>query len=346
MKILKITDGKAGHITVSDGLIEAIKKNYSVEIVECEIKIRMKFFIKILRLILKYHLISTKFISNEYIMKIFYKNFHNIDSKIDLVVSTGGDTQFANVWLSKKLTSENIFCGTLKGVDSKYFSVIISTLNLHVNNSIKLDILPSSVKSNQSSQNVIKFCSQNNIDKNQKYFVLLIGGDGSGYKYSKNDYENLVNTFMETVIKYNAKALITTSRRTGLKNEILLKHLLEKYKNNIAYSVYFVHKAEKVVSTYLELASVIFVSEESGSMISESILFRKPVFTLYPGRYKVTKQYQLFLDSLLERKRINRISINNDLDIIEYDKFIFHYLEKLPIEELSEKLKPFLKEIQ
>lgn len=344
--VLKISDGKAGHITVSDGVIEAIKKNHQIKTIDLDIKIRAKFLIRILRLILKYNLLSYKWVSSTLFMRLFYQNFHKPDAKINAVVSTGGDTQFANVWLSRVLNASNIFCGTLKGVDPNYFSLIISTSELNVTNSIKLDILPTRGHEGQTDQKVQKFCLEKRIDKNEQYFVLLIGGDGSGYTYTEDEYEKLVDAFMFIVKKYGAKALITTSRRTGIKYENFLKSLLLQYDNDIAYSVYFGQAPEKVVSTYLELGSVIFVTEESGSMISESLLSRKPIFTLYPKIIQSQVQYRFFLERLLDKKRIYRLSIGNDLATMEYDTFSFEFLEKLPIDELAEKIQLFLEKIE
>jgi mitochondrial fission protein ELM1 len=345
IKILKITDSRAGHIAISDGIISAIQKTHQVEIIVLDIATRAKIFLRIFRFILKYNLMYNKFVLNDLFIKIFYKNYHKPYENIDLIVSTGGDTLFINTWLSRILNVKNIFSGSLRGIDPKYFFLILS--NLNTKNCINLSIAPTQmIDSNDLHNKVEHFCNENEIDKNSKYFVLLIGGDGGGYKYTKEDYENLVYSFISLVKRYNVKALITTSRRTGIKYEKLLKESFSNYSDNIAYSVYYAENPEKVVAVYLKLASVVFVTEESGSMITESLISKKPVFTLSPKIVKEQKQYKLFLDNLVEQMRINRLSIHADLDGIDLDKFVFKYLEKLPNEELSEKLQPFLKEIK
>ncbi|MBD3790906.1 MAG: mitochondrial fission ELM1 family protein [Campylobacterales bacterium] len=344
LKILKITDGRAGHITVSDGVIEAIKKKYPVEIIEVDLKLRAKFLLSILKFILRYHLIENHFSFNDWFIKLFYKNYCKQNEKIDLIVSTGGDTLFANVWLSKILNTKNIFCGTLKGINPKYFSLIISTSEQNVTNSIKLDILPTQMNAKKTIESAERFCNEKKIKKDEKYFVLLIGGDGSGYFYGKDDYENLIHSFISVVRKYGAKALITTSRRTGSENEKLLIELFSKYDEEIAYSVFFNKNPEKVVAVYLELATAIFVTEESGSMISESLFFKKPVFTLSPEKVKEQKGYKLFLNNLIEKKRINRITIGSDLAEVDLNAHDFHYMEQLPIDYLAEKIKPYIED--
>ncbi|MBD3841892.1 MAG: mitochondrial fission ELM1 family protein [Campylobacterales bacterium] len=240
---------------------------------------------------------------------------------------------------------KNIFSGSLRGINQKYFFLILS--NINAKNCINLSIAPTRmIDENDLHQQVKYFCNEKKIDNNRKYFVLLIGGDGGGYKYDEDDYYELVNNFMSLVEKHKAKALITTSRRTGLKYEKLLKKLFSKYSDDIAYSVYFGQNPEKIVAVYLELASIVFVTEESGSMITESLLYKKPVFTLSPKNIKEQKKYKLFLNDLVEKQRINRLAIQSNLSDINLDNFVFKYIEKLPIEELSEKLQPFLKEIK
>jgi len=345
LKILKITDGRAGHMTVSDGVIEAIKKVYLVEIIELDIKLRAKFLLSILKFILKYQLMENQFSLNDWYIKLFYKNYRKTDKKIDLIVSTGGDTLFANIWLSKVLDTKNIFCGTLKGLNPKYFSLIISTSEQNVTNSIKLDILPTQMNAKKTIELAERFCNEKKIKKDEKYFVLLIGGNGSGYIYSKDDYKYLVDSFMSMVHKYGAKAFITTSRRTGAENEKSMIELFSNYNEDIAYSVFFNKNPEKVVPVYLELGSVIFVTEESGSMISESLFFKKPVFTLYPKKVKEQKGYKRFLNNLIDKKRIKRFAIGSDLAEVNLNTNDFHYMEEMPIDYLAEKIKPYIEDM-
>jgi len=345
LKILKITDGKSGHISVSNGVIEAIKKNNNVEIIELNVKIRAKLFLLILKFILKHDLFSSKLILNDLFIRCFYKNYHKPDAKIDLIISSGGDTLFLNVWLSKVLNAKNIYCSSLRGVDPKYFSLVVSIFEPDLKNSIKMEIAPTQIGSEDLPQRVEKFCNEKNIDKNQKYFVLLIGGDGEGHIYTENDYKNLVNNFMSLVKKHKVKALITTSRRTGEKNEKLLKRFFADYRDDMAYSVYFGENPERVVQLYLELGSAIFVTEESESMITESLCFQKPVFALYPKKVQKGKKYEKYkkyLRRLSSNQRIVRLSIGSDLLNANLDKFDFKYIEKLPIDYLAEKIQPYL----
>jgi len=342
LKILKITDGRAGHITVSDGVIEAISKNHKVEIIEFDTKIRAKLLLQILKIILKYELLSNKLVSSDFFIKLFYKNYYKTNAKIDLIVSTGAETSFLNVWLSKALNAKNIYCSSLRGVDPKYFSLVVSVFEPDLKNGIKMEIAPTQIGSKELPQRVEKFCNEKNIDKDEKYFVLLIGGDGEGHIYTEDDYKTLVSSFIAIAKRYNAKVLITTSRRTGKKNEKLLKELFADHREDISYSVYFGENPERVVQLYLELGSAIFVTEESESMITESLCFKKPVFALYPKKVQKGKKYEKYLSRLSSNQRIVRLEIDNNLSNANLDKFDFKYIEKLPIDYLAEKIQSYL----
>jgi len=346
LNILKITDGKAGHITVTDGVIEAIKEHYKVQIYELNLTLRVKFFLRLLKFIFNSDTLNRKMSQNEWLIPIFYKNYKKPNQPIDLIISSGGDTSFINIWLSKLLNVYNIYCSGLRGINPEHFSLIISTVDLGLANSITLEAAPTKVELSKISNSAAIFCKEKYLDKEDKYFVLLIGGDGAGYTYKRKDFEKLVESFMDLVVKNGAKALITTSRRTGVENEKFLKELFSKYQNHIAYSVYYNQNPEKVVAIYLHLASVIFVTEESGSMITESLFSRKPLFTFRPKTVKDQEKYKSFLNNFYIKNRMILLNLEDNFSSMDVESSKLSYIEKTPIEELAEKIEPFIKEIK
>ena len=346
LKILKITDGKAGHITVTDGVIEAIKKHQQVQIVELNVTLRVKFFLTLLKFIFNSDQLNKMISISDRFIPLFYKNYEKQNQQIDIIISSGGDTSFINIWLSNLLGVPNIYCSGLRGMKPERFSLLVSTLDLGLNNSITLEIAPTKVGSDLISDIASLFCKERGLDEEEKYFALMIGGDGAGYSFKEKDFENLVKNFMDLVVKSNAKALITTSRRTGAENENFLKEQFAKYKEHIAYSVYYHQDPEKVVAVYLHLASAIFVTEESGSMITESLFSKKPLFTLRPQTVKDQKRYQLFLDDLYHKKRMRVLNLEDDFSDIDIESCELSYIEKTPIEELAEKIEPYMEEFK
>ena len=343
ISILKLTDGKPGHITTTDGVIEAIKRDHDVEVFELQIKLRAKILLQVLKLLIKYAWFDRFLHSNHNFLKLFYKDFQFPSQKIDVIVSTGGDTSFINIWLSRLLKIKNIYCSQLRGLNPDFFYLIISRTELGIRNSIYMEVAPSSVAKNNILSLVEEFCREHQITQDEKYFVLMLGGDGAGYTFTKKDFTSIIKGFMQQVRKHEAKALITTSRRTGLENEQYLMDQLKTYQNDISYAVYFNHKAEKVVAPFLYMASSIFVTEESGSMIGESLYYKKPLFALVPESVKMQNKYKKFLEDLKSRKRIYSISIN-ELHNLNIDTYDFNFIQKSPIDDLSDKIQPYFKE--
>ena len=346
LNVLKISDVKAGHITITDGVIDAIKQNSDIDITTLTVKLRAKFLIPILKFIIHNQRLNQPILRYPNIIKLFYKGINEFALPIDIIISTGGDTSFLNIWLSQLYKAKNIYCSSLRGISAKYFSLIITTEDIGVSNSIVLEMAPVKINLNDNNDIIDKFSRTNNIQKDVKYYVLMIGGNGAGYKYNKNDFKNLIEKFMYIVQRDNAKALITTSRRTGLENEYFIKDTFSKYQDDIAYEVYFNQKPQKVVSIFLSLGSVIFVTEESGSMITEAVLAKKPVFTVQPLDVKPQPKYELFLYRLFSKHRIKRLEISKKWQDIKIDDTDFDFIKQAPIEILSDKLQSFLKDIK
>ncbi len=343
-KLLRLSDGKVGHMTTTDGVIAGLKRDFDFDIIDMQVKLRGKFLLQIMKLLIGQNWFDRCLKKNYKLLNLFYKNFTLPTEHIDLIISTGGDTSFMNIWLSRILNTKNVYCSGLRGLKPEYFHLLVSGANLDYKNLIYTEVFPNSNVLNDVSTLVSDFCEINQLSEDENYFVLMLGGNGAGYKYVKKDWIEIIDAFMKQVRKYKVKALITTSRRTGLKNEILLKELLMPYQNEVAYVVYFNQKPEKILSVFLQIASMIFVTEDSGSMIGESLYYRKPVFVISPELIAKQKKYEQFLENLKNLKRINSIKASN-LAMIDLSTFDFEYLENAPMDELANKLTLYLKEV-
>ena len=149
-------------------------------------------------------------------MKYFYKKFSTPQIKPDLIISTGGNTSNLNAWLALAYSSKNLLNGALRGLKEELFTYVTTVIDLGYKNQIILDVAPNTITKEKLIEKSIEFSTLHNLDMNQKYCSLLIGGDGAGYKYDDKFYDDLI-AFVEKVSKEkNIKWLITTSRRTPL----------------------------------------------------------------------------------------------------------------------------------
>ncbi len=293
--IILISDGKAGHESVSKGILENLKEYVEINIIIINVKMRSNIFKPIL-----------KFLSNN---KKFYKFFslglisffYSFDHKkinfndIDLIISTGGKTSFINVLLSKLYDIPNIYCSSLRGLKPELFSYI-ETINYNdtYTNALHFDIAPLKIKYNKEDSRL--FLNKLKLDSNQKIWTILLGGPTKEYKYEENEFIDIIDKITRKAKKENAKVLLTTSRRTPKNIETHIEITHKNY-DNLVYFVLYNKKPEKTMGLFLQVSNMIFSTEDSTSMITEAIYSKKPTITIKSKNNNPQKS----LKALIER---------------------------------------------
>ena len=308
MRVLLLNDGKVGHFNQS----KALAQNLNYEILNIKAKKSKSF----LRFIFRFYIFKSIKLLN-----LFYKVDKKI-SKVDLIISSGKDTEYLNIWLKNIFNCKNIYLGKPRGVDSKYFDYIFTTLDLKLPNQILLDAIPSIHK--KSIENL-------NLDKNQTYYTLLFGGNSSNYKYDKSDILNLAKLLNQISKRENIKWLITTSPRS--QNEKLLQDSTE----SIEYFVNYNQNPQNTIASFFENSEKIFVTEDSSSMISDSINSKKPTFSLYPKNHSLSSDSKTIIENLIAKKLLKRVSIDeSNFDFLNDN---FNQLKEFDLELFFQNLK-------
>ena len=306
LKVLLLSDGKPGHITQSSGLVNYLRKSFNVEENNLLVKPRLKIANRLLRMLL-----NKKSNYSNHFFRLFYE-FDLSKLKIlspDLIISTGGNTCGANALLAKELGCKNLFLGSLRGHDPQLFTGIITTTPMPgLDNSIVLDVAPTLIDQEKLQEAAREFLDKQKTLSNNKLWVMLIGGEGSGYYYSQKDYKALANEMLLQAKKNNIRWLLTTSRRTGLENEKVLQSILHE-KDEIAYAVYFNQNPEKIMQAYLGAGEMVFCTEDSTSMVSEAVVSQKPVFTLRGTTKNRNKGHSAVIDRFAKLDHIHRLTI-------------------------------------
>ena len=333
MNILIIKDDKPGHYNQTEGLLLILKNIYSNSNIEyIDVQIKSKISRKLLRFLLNKFTSFFTNTSNLKYLSVFFKKYNLPLVKPDIIISTGGNTANLNAWLSKAYTSKNILNGALRGLKEELFFCITTVIDLGYKNQLILDVAPSVINADSLKKKSEDFLKINNIDEKVIHYSLLIGGDGSGYKYDEEFYNKLIYFVKKTSKEKNIKWLITTSRRTPINIENKLEKELLDY---CTYFVLFNKKEEKVLLPFFGLSKFIFVTEESASMISEAITSLKPVFTISNSSKNVNINYNKILEKFESEKKIKRVF---DLEKNDFENEVFR------IENLSEKLEKNIKD--
>ena len=321
--IILVTDKKAGHENISKGIIDEIGKYKDINIIEIEATL----YFSGLKNILKFFINKSKFWYKKlWFIKLFYRdvNIPNIDKEYALIISTGGTTSFLNIMLSRYFDCANIYCSSLRGLNNSHFTHIVSIENHNFSNEIVLELAPVNFTYNQKA--IQEFKDKNQIDGSVISF--LIGGRTKYYKFSTDEIVNITKELIFLAKRYDKKILITTSRRSSLDIEKQLKIISKVERDIVKKCICFNTKPEKVMSILLYLSEVVFVTEDSGSMISEAILSQKKVYTITSEITNIKGIYKNFIEKLKDNKRV--ISIKKDeIKDINFDEDI-KPIENLP----------------
>jgi len=347
LRLLIISDKKPGHVSGSLGVLKSME---SIIPVTYEI-LNVRLWIKGARPLLK-SILNSGILDRipTYVQHKLIRMFYKIDTRsftstnyFDWIVSAGGDTSFLNAWLARLNGTKNIYCSSLRGLDPELFTITTSaTSTSTAPNNIRLILAPAPVSRKTITEQGSAFRAEHKL-QNDRLWAVLVGGDGAGYIYSTTEMQDLANGLLKLAHINGARLLVTTSRRTGIKNEQILEAILGNHPQ-VAYAAFFNNKPEKVVASYLGAAEVVFCTADSGSMITESMAAGKPLYLLQPESINKTPFYHSFLQGHIDGKRLREINISdiNSIDIKSDTKNHFELLEQDPVAELAEKLKAWI----
>ena len=307
MKVLILSDGIPGHFNQSRGVALLLGENIILneELKNLEPKIRLlRSPIKLLARYLCKDL--TKFKA-----QIILNLFKSIDSSnIKLIIAAGGNTAAYSAALSLITAIPNIQLGSPRGIHSNNFDVHLTIKRyFDTPNNLVLDITP-----NLYSPEICKDASNDKASNNSA--LLLIGGQGIGYSYEVNEWNQLIQNIINFSSSMHSKITIVTSRRTDPFIEALLRDKLSDcYTRD---SIWFHHGgANANLAELFGNAAKIFVTEDSAMMISESISSGKKVTTLFPECIDTPDRYSKHIQKYRDSNLIDSQSIKDRLSLEE-----------------------------
>ena len=334
MRIWAISDGKPGHYNQTKAIVNAFSGIEPVIMEWLEVKMRLGGFRFLLKILLNHFSAPLPL----WLLRFFYKLPTLPGQNPDCIVSTGGKTLYLNAWLGRNFCCKNFFSGTLRGLKPEQFTAFFTLVPFPgAGNNIVLEHAPTLIDPVKVAQAGQKFKTERGLDED-RLCALFIGGDRFGYQYCGSDWDNLVAGMVRHAEIQGVRWLLTTSRRTGLGVEQMLKKQLPA--DILADAVWWNERPRPCIQEFLGAADVIFVTEDSMAMIADGIASEKPVCSLSPSYPAPEQSYQHALDGLLERQRIFRLPLdefsktvrNKDLLCFKKTK---KSVEKKIVEELS-----------
>jgi len=335
-KVLLITDGKVGHEAVSYGLIEGIERHFDTEVTVLPAKMRLRFMKSLFPLILNH--VDSSFWKKIW-GRIFYSEI-NFDSTASyhLVISTGGMTAYYNVMLATLFGIPNIYLSSLRRISHEHFSYVVSIVPLTVPNAINVELAPAQYQvSTKACEN---FLEKNEIETSELWGVL-IGGSTEEYPWNATDIEQALSAIADLARKNGVQLLVSTSRRSGEEVESVLDGMRNSAPESFAHVVCYGRKPEKVATLIMALSKKLFITEDSGSMITEGILSKTPLFSIKRAGLNLQGRYADTVRRNVERGYIKSIHFDG-IDEASISETSFKPLASNSSEKIVEILKPIL----
>ncbi len=223
---------------------------------------------------------------------------------LDLVVSAGGATEWPNAKIARSSGVPNIYLGSLRTCSESSFTVL-PRIESGSERVLEMDLVPSEMESAMVAEAAAKElgCLK------ERYWAVLLGGDGSGCVWTREDLAKQARRIIEEARKAGVRLMVTDSRRTGLGNEDYLRELFES-SGLLEVGAWHARRDmehQPGIPALLGKAERVIVTEDSASMVNEAVAAGKPVATISPEISGPDALVAGMLDRLESKKRIVRL---------------------------------------
>ena len=332
--VLVLHDGKPGHITQSLGLAQLLAKHYQLDIYLQHAKLRAGGTKKLARRLCMGDALEPQKLIRSWLYKLGEPELvhrHGVDDldslgavkvkkkafKPDLIVSFGGKLVALNVAMARCFEVPNLLIGNNHKIPYRHFSAVLRAQTKEKqDNLIQTGVTFCAVDAQWALQEGEQF-KRNHLKSKQVYWTLLIGGDGSGYHYTSNDWSRLGQLMRRLSAEYGIRWLVTTSRRTGKDNEKLLRQALPL--NLVDIMVYFGGDSANLASVHqlLGAGERLFVTEDSLSMLTEAVAMLKPVYSLRSEAFDKHKHHVLLVKSMQQSGLLQRLQLQQPNRLVD-----------------------------
>lgn len=236
VKILILSDGKAGHVNQSIAFAKLKNLDFGI--------ITINNHVKFLTYLLDFFHIYINLFS-----------LHVKDKNYKAVVSTGSSTYYANKYLAKKLGIKSIAIMLPRGFRYSDFDTIIASSHDNPPKESNIISMPLSLSMSEPKGFVEK--------TNQKALGIIIGGSNSIFTMDDKSIKESLDTIFKDYS--NHLKYITTSRRTPLKIDALLESYSFDYE-----IIYSKNSTINPIADFLVTCDELFITIDSTSMLSEA----------------------------------------------------------------------------
>ena len=257
--ILVLTDGRAGHRSKTQGVLNALAQLAPIEVIWLEVRAPHAILRSLSRWLTRW----TKFDSLAWYLP---QAVHNeLPQKIDLVVSSGADTLVPNVLLSRHYACPNIINSALKGFAANQFAVALQ-LGQALSD-LNLNVPPNQMSFDHDGQRMLAARQRLAVSSDRCVLTVLIGEN-------TREYQSINPQLLAQIVAWfrqhaDAVLLLSSSRRTQLATEDALIQVLPLQADD---QVTWVKQGQSChITDYIYAADWVLCTADSESMLAEVV---------------------------------------------------------------------------
>lgn len=310
--IVILSDKKPGHLRQSEAVLKIAQnlldeKNIRVRANIVEIDFRNKFARFIFNICACF---SGRYSCQGCLkcLKIFltektYKTLAGLNP--DIVISAGSSIAGVNFVFSRENMSRSVVImrPDLFGTDK--FNLVIIPRHDHPlkrKNILAIEGALNLIDDKYLEEESAELIRSHGLNKQDLYIGLLIGGDSKGFRLSSELIRDLIRGVKSLAKDLGAEILLTTSRRTSLEAEELIKREFKDYPQIKLMVIANEKNIPQAIGGILGLSKIIISSPESISMISEAVSSKKYVFVF--NAPNLSLKHKHFLNHFAKNKYI------------------------------------------
>jgi len=269
LNIVLVSDGKPGHFRLSEGIVAAIARRRQVAVTRLEVR-------------------RPRLVPGSGWTALTYSDawqgaiprLLGIAARpvtaCDLVVSAGGATLAANIYLKRTYSCANIFYGSLRRYHVQDFSLVLTSYTSVSHRSNHLMTLKPSALDPDSLPKVPE-------TGGPPFAVgLLVGGDSGTVHFRHADWDRLLKLLDDT--PHDVRWIVSNSRRTPEPVSNKIARIAAAEPGRVQFIDVRKPDAPDLVAAMTKV-SVIAATIDSSSMISEAVWARRPVVVLAPEKW-------------------------------------------------------------
>ncbi|MEW5962480.1 MAG: ELM1/GtrOC1 family putative glycosyltransferase [Pseudomonadota bacterium] len=282
---LQLSDGRPGHLTLSDGILAALRRRRPVEVRRVELRRPGWLPARALSAL------SNAGLGPERILRHIYGVDPQVLADVGLVVSAGGDTLAANVAARRLAGVPNVFYGSLRRYPPEDFSLVLTSYARNASRPRHAMTLK------PSRFNADALALPPRPAGEPPLAGLLIGGDaGREVHFAAHDWDRLL-AFAEACGRtIGTRWIVTNSRRTPDAVSDRLASLVGR--GAIAELIDVRNTAPGALDSLLRRAELLAVTADSSSMVSEGVWVRRRTISLAPAHCALTADERGYRDWL------------------------------------------------